>query len=92
MTNLTVAETTSPAKTRPPARRRRTARQRLPGLGLYAYLTIVALFAIGPLLLAWSTAFKDRPQVVETPTAFRIHRRSTTSSKPGRRAGLASTS
>jgi len=67
MTNLTVAETTSPAKTRPPARRRRTARQRLPGLGLYAYLTIVALFAIGPLLLAWSTAFKDRPQVVENP-------------------------
>jgi len=67
MTDTTVAE---PAMTPPPARRRRTVRQRLPGLSLYAYLTIVALFAIGPLVLAWSTAFKDRPQVVENPYGF----------------------
>jgi len=69
MTDTTVAE---PAMTPPPARRRRrrTVRQRLPSLSLYAYLTIVALFAIGPLVLAWSTAFKDRPQVVENPYGF----------------------
>lgn len=52
--------------------RHRTLRQRIPNLALYAYLTIVAIFAIGPLLLAWSTAFKTRPQVVENPYGLPI--------------------
>lgn len=53
-------------------RRGRTWRQRTPNIALYAYLTIVALFAIGPLILAWSTAFKTRPQVVENPYGLPI--------------------
>lgn len=33
----------------------------------YTYLSAVAVFAIGPLLLAWTTAFKTQEQVVTNP-------------------------
>lgn len=65
------AETMAPVNTMGSGRRS-TWRQRTPNVGLYAYLTIVALFAIGPLILAWSTAFKTRPQVVENPYGLPI--------------------
>jgi len=36
-------------------------------LMLYTYLTVLALFSLAPLALAWSTAFKTRAQVVSNP-------------------------
>jgi len=66
MIETTAVKATPAAKTSQQARRL-TLGQRFPGLALYAYLSIVAVFAIAPLILAWSTAFKTRPQVVENP-------------------------
>ncbi|MBG6240164.1 raffinose/stachyose/melibiose transport system permease protein [Mycetocola sp. CAN_C7] len=34
---------------------------------LYTYLTVLALFSLAPLALAWSTAFKTKAQVVSNP-------------------------
>ncbi|NYF16617.1 ABC-type glycerol-3-phosphate transport system permease component [Microbacterium sp. AK009] len=47
-----------------PVRRRRRPRGQIV---LHIYLTLIALFSIAPLLLAWSTAFKDRAQIVSNP-------------------------
>jgi len=71
MIETTAVKATPAAKTSQQARRL-TLGQRFPGLALYAYLSIVAVFAIAPLILAWSTAFKTRPQVVENPYGLPI--------------------
>ncbi|GHF26563.1 carbohydrate ABC transporter permease [Pseudolysinimonas yzui] len=52
---------------RGPRPRKLTGRRRTTRGLLYFYLTVVAAFSIIPLLLAWSTAFKDRAQVVTNP-------------------------
>src|SRR5689334_25414874 len=56
------------------ARRQRSRREGSTGsrVGRYVYLTAVAVFAIGPLLLAWTTAFKSSAQVVSNPYGLPI--------------------
>jgi len=63
-----VAAAYSPAPTTPSAASK-FWRRRGGKIVLYTFLTVVALFSIAPLLLAWATAFKTRAQIVANPYA-----------------------